>query len=1332
MKRKLYRLFGLIMAALLVMQALPVWAQSEPLKILFCGTVQPIDPLAKPYSQEVGAYLTNAKQAEAEIVEQAQIDLDAESFMAAAEKAAKEQADVVFLEWNVSKRYRGSDTEAKVEAVVQKLLAGDKTPAIYFIYTPQENFLDLKDPFNAVAEHYGIRVIDAHSRFKALYTAGTVEMRDFLTAGVKPAEGGADLWAKVIVNELKNIQNLFTPAQNNQKPKHDTSRYAVTGTSGEAEQPQNGEMYVLYVAKGGSDSASGTEKEPLGSLEGAKNRIRDLKKQQGDAFGGATVYVREGLYTVSESFVLNEEDSGTESASITYRAYSGETVRLTNATKLDSRKFKLVTDMTTLKRIPSKARGYVYEYDLAAAGLSAGTYREKNPNYYSTGRELGLGNLLITDGHMGERAKYPNGDYARVSSKHSGNSTEISYSANKGDAWKTVDDAFIKGQLGQGYYKDVNRVKSIDTENKVIKMHASTPYTVKVGWPWQIVNLLEELDIPGEWYANRFNGKLYYYPRGEMTDEEILFSSNLNPVVKLEDAENITIEGMIIEGSCKDGVQILNGRNNKIKDCEIRNIGRAGVYIQSDGQMGKTNNGIDGCFIHDTALMGAYLYGGDTKDLTAQENYVINSYFENYCSEMSSETGAIVTEKTFGAVVKNCTIHNATAPAMFMGGNDDNISYNEFYNVSRFTDDYGVLYGDSNGAFRQGVRVNHNYFHDVTYTFPDGLYNGFLAGFYSDANRNNGAEVSHNAFVRIRNPIFFANNHNMTAEQNVMLDSEKNSIVCSEVPSGDNAIDTAITESAEDGSFFDLTSEGDASKKFGNVLVYRAWATGLSLSEDILKKYYLKYPWLETYLYSNPLKVKYLKVNDNAGFGAEDKINLYEGMGDTFETEGNYISSTSIPYDEGSTSDVARINHAMQLAKENTREFEIWDVTEAGAPDEMLTMKDFSLIYPYQNATNVDVSALDLRWDFAGGADEYHVMVATDRDFKNVVFEDVTRENYATATGLQFGVKQYYWKVEARSFNEKAGEPKLNLGGVYTFVSQKDEVTEQEELNDTLKMAAEFLTSITEGTEGGCYPTGTKAKFESIYNAAKAVAESKRSSQADIDEAVQNVVVGKRQALADRILEEVDLSTVFAGKANISVNWVSENKVKSAEEAEEVTELSGGGVHIKGLNGGAYANQMVEAHQIVRFTGTFDFSGDASPSNYVMLGLRTESMSRYMFDVPSYVFLVTKDNIELQGFKGTGKSGKFYMTVPNTFIREGEAHDIEFGALPAKDGNAVRIILSVDGVTVYDHIDETNIVENAGYAGIIFSRATAGLTVEPAKTDAAYPSLRDRLLSEAK
>lgn len=90
------------------------------------------------------------------------------------------------------------------------------------------------------------------------------------------------------------------------------------------------------------------------------------------------------------------------------------------------------------------------------------------------------------------------------------------------------------------------------------------------------------------------------------------------------------------------------------------------------------------------------------------------------------------------------------------------------------------------------------------------------------------------------------------------------------------------------------------------------------------------------------------------------------------------------------------------------------------------------------------------------------------------------------------------------------------------------------------------------------------------------------------------------------------------------------------------------------------------------------------------------------------------------------------MTVPNTFIREGEAHDIEFGALPAKDGNAVRIILSVDGVTVYDHIDETNIVENAGYAGIIFSRATAGLTVAPAKTDAAYPSLCDRLSEEAK
>lgn len=1331
MKRKLKSLLILALSAALALQGLPAIAQTKTLKMVFCGTVQPIDPLVTPYSQAVGTYIAERENASAEIVEKPAIDIDSESFINAAEEVLAEEADIIFLEWNVSRRYRGSDTAGKAEAAVAKLMSGSKTPAIYFIYTPQDNFRDNRAPFNKVAEHYNIPVIDGYSRFKTQYENGALKLTDFLTAGVKPAESGQALWSKLIINDLKGRKNLLSLPDSGAKAMTDITRYKAAEKSGEEEVSETGDVHILYVAKNGSDSGAGTKEEPLGSLEGARSRIRSLKAAQGADFTGATVYIRGGLYTISDSFSLTAEDSGSETAPITYCAYPGEEVRLTNAAKLDSSKFSLVTDRATLSRIPSIAWGRVYRFDLAAAGLEAGNFREKGAKYYSTSRETGLGNLLIANGKNGERAKYPNVGYSTVSAKHSGVSTQIAYDENKGDAWATADDAYIKGQMGQGYYIDTTRIDHVDTENKIIHMTYATPYTVKVGWPWSIVNLLEELDVPGEWYADRYTNTLYYYPKGEMKETEVLFSSNLNPVVKLEGTESITIEGMIIEGSCKDGVQILGGRNNKVKDCELRNLGRAGVYITATGQSGKTNNGVEGCHIHDTAIMGVYLYGGDNEGLTAQENYVVNCHFENYSSEMRSETGAVATDDTFGAIIKNNTIHNATAPAVFMGGTDDNITGNEFYNVCRFTDDYGVLYGDSNGAFRQGVQVTNNYFHDVIYTFPDGLYDGFLAGFYSDANRNNGANVSNNVFVRVRNPIFFANNHNMTARENLMLDSEKNSIVCSTVPSSDKVVEEKILEALEDGSFYTLTSEADASKMFGHVLVYRGYRTGIGMSEDMLKKYYLKYPWLETYLYNNPLQARYLKVNNNAAFGSAEKISLLEENDDTIDSSNNYISETPVAYDEGSTSDVRRIEKAMQTAQKETGDFTVWDVNTAGCDTDMLSIQDFSMTYPYQNADNVAVSTLTLCWEFASGADEYHVTVATDPDFKNIVFDEVTRENYAVPEGLQYGVKRYYWKVEATSLSEKLPETVMNLGGVHTFTSAKTEVTDPAELLELMQKIEEFIGTIEEGAEGGQYPEGTKAQLESTFATAKSVSESARSSQSDISEAVSNLTVARREALANRNLEEIDFTEIFSKKSETSVNFVKENKLKSAEETDVVTELAGGGLHYKGMNGSIYANEKVEAHQIVRFTGTFDFSGVSSGSVYSMFGLRAESMSRYMFDIPCYVFLVTKDNIELQGFKGTGKSGKFYMSVPNTFITEGKEHDIEFAALPAKNGNAVRIILSVDGVTVYDHIDENNIIAEAGYAGINFSQTGVGLTVAPAKKDTAYPSLCERLKSEA-
>ena len=90
--------------------------------------------------------------------------------------------------------------------------------------------------------------------------------------------------------------------------------------------------HTLYVATWGSDAQQGTEAEPLATLEGARNAIRQRRRAEGAPRGPVEVLVRQGMYTTlpfgKPLLQLTAMDSGTDAAPITYRAFPGEDVVL--------------------------------------------------------------------------------------------------------------------------------------------------------------------------------------------------------------------------------------------------------------------------------------------------------------------------------------------------------------------------------------------------------------------------------------------------------------------------------------------------------------------------------------------------------------------------------------------------------------------------------------------------------------------------------------------------------------------------------------------------------------------------------------------------------------------------------------------------------------------------------------------------------------------------------------------------------------------------------------------------------------------------------------------
>ncbi len=125
-----------------------------------------------------------------------------------------------------------------------------------------------------------------------------------------------------------------------------------------------------FVATDGSDDNPGTRERPFASVVRARDAIRALKQGDGLPEGGVTVWLRQGTYYLAQPFELGQEDSGTETAPILYRAAEGEEVWLNGGKSVEAAAFKPVTDPDILERLDQAARGRVLQVDLAAVGVT--------------------------------------------------------------------------------------------------------------------------------------------------------------------------------------------------------------------------------------------------------------------------------------------------------------------------------------------------------------------------------------------------------------------------------------------------------------------------------------------------------------------------------------------------------------------------------------------------------------------------------------------------------------------------------------------------------------------------------------------------------------------------------------------------------------------------------------------------------------------------------------------------------------------------------------------------------------------------------------------------
>ena len=296
-----------------------------------------------------------------------------------------------------------------------------------------------------------------------------------------------------------------------------------------------------------------------------------------------------------------------------------------------------------------------------------------------------------------------------------------------------------------------------DASGDGLEIYRDTGIDTQKGDPLDATYLANDyafIDVPGEWYIDRYEGKIYYKADGTM-DGKTAYLPVTEQVVDMEYASNITFEGITFSHTTftfpatndygdqqsnaylynntyvqvPGGIELLGCTNVVFDGCEISNMGTAGIRIMSDGLVTADGNKVLNSVIRDISYNGITIGKVTThhgyqswmlvKNTTIQNNYVTRVGLDMY------DSVGIFAAYTYGTVID----HNEVAYTPYSGislgwgwdqeeaaGNaaleevgNNKITYNYIHDVCKTNYDGGAIY---TLGWSEDCEIAYNYIHD--------------------------------------------------------------------------------------------------------------------------------------------------------------------------------------------------------------------------------------------------------------------------------------------------------------------------------------------------------------------------------------------------------------------------------------------------------------------------------------------------------------------------------------------------------------------------------------------------------------------------------------------
>ena len=774
--------------------------------------------------------------------------------------------------------------------------------------------------------------------------------------------------------------------------------------------------HSIYVSPEGNDENTGTFTLPLKTVEAAQELAREYIKEGKEPL---EVVFRAGDYYFEKSLDFFQKDSGVDNYPVTYRAYSNEKVRFKGSKLLDLTKAKKVTDKDVLSRIRDGFKSEICVIDLSEQGIKESQIC--TPAEGSSIQKLDYNrefNGFYINGKSQNVSCWPNGgDEASYTFTPSDSINKFTYTDVEPDRWKNAKNWWVNIFNMYDFIPLRLKVVSIDTENNVIytgnnggvlDVTIANPYTPT----WKAYNLLEEIDVPGEYHIDVENMKLYFLPSCDLEGAVAELDVIGDPVIELHNAKNITFSGIEFSQINDDGVLMTNVNNIDVIGCTFSNIGFRGLavvgthepktiqystgdkfpYGASVGEAPTANDASYNMDIKDNIFYNIgssaiHINGGNIDNLIPSDNVVENNLI-NKISQNVWWDGIVVAG--VGTKVRNNNISDSPYYAIRSYGNDHIIEYNEVYDVIKNSNDAAAIYSGASQIAR-GTTVQYNYIHHLKNWKK--TKNDWVRGIYFDD-----CQQGHIARYNIVTDVVGAFNSNGAGDYHF----DGNTVINT---------DLGANFSFNVGAVPDSDSEGIAAleSRIANPEIY-----------------YEKYPALLDLINgANPKKSSTVSGNVFANVTDHFKFSDYR-------VPGRYVSKEmhqekDVAFSENETVEMSVfVNPDAQdyrIKSEYASKYpyalnESFDIEKIGMTTNYVLDENaspFALTYPANKARGIPVDKLWLSWEGAFGASKYKLTVAKDALFSEVIYDDIVPYNAFEITNVaELSLNTtYYWKVAA-------------------------------------------------------------------------------------------------------------------------------------------------------------------------------------------------------------------------------------------------------------------------------------------------------------------------------